>query len=192
MRMKNCKENRDNTVKAYLEGATTGVSEGVGNWITINNVPVTIKEYNSQRVVTFKDIDTIHERPEGTARKRFNNNKMRFIEGEDYFKIQPSEIRTVGIASPNGGIVVTESGYLMIVKSFTDDLVWQVQRGLVNGYFRARDMFAVMQAMYNEMVVMKQDINSLKNKKPMIPNFWLWKKHIARPAIEELADTYNI
>ena len=32
--------------------------------------------------------------------------------------------------------VVTESGYLMLVKSFTDDLAWQVQRQLVNTYFR--------------------------------------------------------
>ena len=30
-------------------------------------------------------IDTVHERPEGTARKRFNDNKKRFIDGEDYF-----------------------------------------------------------------------------------------------------------
>jgi hypothetical protein len=32
--------------------------------------------------------------------------------------------------------VVTESGYLMLVKSFTDDLAWDVQRQLVNTYFK--------------------------------------------------------
>jgi DNA-binding XRE family transcriptional regulator len=31
----------------------------------------------------------------------------------------------------------TESGYLMLVKSLTDDLSWEVQRLLVNSYFRA-------------------------------------------------------
>ncbi|HNQ43870.1 MAG TPA: hypothetical protein PKI59_05545 [Candidatus Cloacimonadota bacterium] len=31
----------------------------------------------------------------------------------------------------------TESGYLMLVKSLTDDLSWAVQRELVNSYFRA-------------------------------------------------------
>ena len=106
--------------------------------LIIGNVNVVIKEYRGQRVVTLKDIDTVHQRPDGTARKRFNDNKKHFIEGEDYFKIQPSEIRTVGIKSPNGGTVVTESGYLMLVKSFTDDLSWNVQRELVNTYFRVK------------------------------------------------------
>ena len=112
--------------------------------VTINSTDIAVKEYNGKRVVTFKDIDACHERPEGTARKRFNDNKYRFIEGEDYFTInQPSEIRTLGITRPQGGVpdkvtVVTESGYLMLVKSFTDELAWQIQRMLVNTYFRTR------------------------------------------------------
>lgn len=36
----------------------------------------------------------------------------------------------------NDVILLAESGYLMLVKSFTDDLAWQVQRQVVNGYFR--------------------------------------------------------
>ena len=112
----------------------------------INNIPLKIKEYNGHRVVTFRDIDTVHNRPEGTARKRFNENKKRFIEGEDYFIVnQPSEIRTLGITRPQGGtpssvILLTESGYLMLVKSFTDELAWSVQRQLVNTYFRVQEI----------------------------------------------------
>lgn len=113
--------------------------------LTIGNVNVVIKEYQGQRVVTLKDIDAVHQRPDGTARRNFNTNKQHFIEGVDYFKIQPNEIRTVGIASPNGGTVVTESGYLMLVKSFTDDLSWDVQRELVNTYFRVKE-FSVPKA----------------------------------------------
>lgn len=113
--------------------------------LTIGNVNVVIKEYQGQRVVTLKDIDTVHQRPDGTARRNFNTNKQHFIEGVDYFKIQPNEIRTVGITSPNGGTVVTESGYLMLVKSFTDDLSWDVQRELVNTYFRVKE-FSVPKA----------------------------------------------
>lgn len=113
--------------------------------LTIGNVNVVIKEYQGQRVVTLKDIDTVHQRSDGTARRNFNTNKQHFIEGVDYFKIQPNEIRTVGITSPNGGTVVTESGYLMLVKSFTDDLSWDVQRELVNTYFRVKE-FSVPKA----------------------------------------------
>ncbi len=81
--------------------------------------------------------------PQGTARKRFNDNKKHFIEEIDFFQLdQPSEIRTLGIERPQGGTpqivtLITESGYLMLVKSFTDDLAWAVQRQLVNTYFRS-------------------------------------------------------
>lgn len=46
--------------------------------IKINDHEVAVKEYSGQRVVTFKDIDMVHERPDGTARKRFNDNKKAF------------------------------------------------------------------------------------------------------------------
>lgn len=111
--------------------------------ITVNNCTVEIRQYNGQKVLTFKDIDLAHGRPEGTARKRFNDNKEHFIEGVDYFLVKPSdvqmsEIRTSEINN-RGTTLVTESGYLMIVKSFTDDLSWDVQRFLVNSYFRAKE-----------------------------------------------------
>lgn len=104
--------------------------------IKINNQPLPIKEYNGQRVVTFKEIDAVHKRTPGTAHRNFKANRNRFIEGVDYYKLQKDEIRPFGINSPNGGIIITESGYLMLAKSFNDDLAWQVQRELVNSYFR--------------------------------------------------------
>ena len=32
----------------------------------ISNVEIAVKEYRGQRVVTFKDIDAVHGRPEGS------------------------------------------------------------------------------------------------------------------------------
>lgn len=105
--------------------------------VTINSTDISIKEYKGKRVVTLKEIDQCHGRPEGTARKRFNDNKAHFIEGVDYFNAQMSEKRTLGFEIPNRGLtLITESGYLMLVKSFTDDLAWDVQRQLVNSYFK--------------------------------------------------------
>lgn len=111
----------------------------------INNTRVLVKEFSGQRVITFKDIDAVHGRPDGTARKRFNDNREHFIEGEDFFKVKCSEVRPFfGQTPPNGFnpdadiTLITESGYLMLVKSFTDDLAWKVQRELVKGYFRAK------------------------------------------------------
>lgn len=109
------------------------VGQGVSN--------ISVKEYRGHRVVTFRDIDTAHQRPEGTAKRNFTENKYHFIENEDYFYItanQRDEIHTFEI--PNRGLIlITESGYLMLAKSFHDDLAWQVQRMLVKSYFRAKD-----------------------------------------------------
>jgi len=115
------------------------------NEIIINDIPVTIKEYQGQRVVTLRDIDTVHGRPDGTARRNFNTNKSYFIEGEDYFKVCADEIRThkimeISAKTHEEVTLITESGYLMLVKSFTDDLAWNIQRQLVKIYFRAKEM----------------------------------------------------
>lgn len=114
------------------------------NSITINNQEVQIKEYKGQRVVTLKEIDRVHNRPNETAGRNFRKNKKHPIENEDYFFVKPiknqlDEIRRLGINSPQGGYLITETGYLMIVKSLTDDLAWQVQRELVKTYFRPRE-----------------------------------------------------
>ncbi len=130
----------------------------------INNVPLQIKEYNGQRVVTFKDIDRVHNRPEGTARRNFNTNKKHFIEREDYFVRNSYEAKKeFRIIAPNGLILVTESGYLMLVRSFTDDLAWSVQRQLVNTYFKAQvinNSYAELLKLYNDM---NSDIEEIKN-----------------------------
>lgn len=111
--------------------------------VRVNQQDVLVKEYEGQRVVTFKDIDRVHERPEGTAGRNFRDNKVHFIEGEDYFKICPDEIRRNKIMDISSKlhqdiVFLTESGYLMLVKSFTDDLAWQVQRQLVKSYFNQK------------------------------------------------------
>ena len=111
--------------------------------VKINNYDLTVKEFRGQRVVTFKDIDQLHQRPEGTASRNFSQNKHRFIEGVDYFHLSKSEMentKIVNYSSPKGLTLLTESGYLMLVKSFTDDLAWEVQRKLVNNYFRAKQI----------------------------------------------------
>lgn len=110
--------------------------------LIINNTPMPIVEYRGQRVVSTQMIDQVHERPEGTTRRNFNENRQRFIEGEDYFKVGAEEIRTHKIMAISNRAhedftLFTEQGYLMIVKSLTDDLAWTVQRQLVTGYFRA-------------------------------------------------------
>ena len=141
------------------------------NLVEINNVAIGIKEYEGKRVITFKDIDRVHERPDGTARKAFNRNKKRFIEGEDYFVHERDEAKLLfGAIAPNGLTSVTESGYLMISKVFDDDIAWDVQRKLVNNYFRVKESVSqdptiiAMQMMTDTMRLIQQDISSIKEQ----------------------------
>lgn len=116
------------------------------NLIKIQDTEIRSIEYQGRRMVTFTMVDQLHRRPDGTARKRFNDHRARFAEGEDFVEIdQPSVLRTLGFERPQGGTapsvtLLTESGYLMLVKPFSDDLAWRVQRDLVNVYFKAKDL----------------------------------------------------
>ncbi|EES50987.1 ORF6N domain-containing protein [Clostridium botulinum] len=137
--------------------------------VKINNTDLQIKEFRNQRIVTLKDIDTLHQRPEGTARRNFNENKKHFIVDEDYFKISASEIRTHKIMDISNMVredvtFLTESGYLMLVKSFTDDLAWTIQRQLVNGYFRAKNNqpIGLLENLQSELNNTRQELSELK------------------------------
>lgn len=120
--------------------------------IKINETDLQIKMWNGQRVVTLADIDRVHERPEGTAKTRFYRHKERFVENEDFYVVKPSDVLkytkdTLGIDKvPNRGLtLITESGYLMIVKTYDDDLAWKVQRDLVNTYFKFQEVVQAME-----------------------------------------------
>lgn len=142
--------------------------------VKINNIDLSVKEFKRLRVVTFKDIDMLHERVEGTAKSNFYENKKHFIENEDYFIIPKSlkyEIPTLEI--PNRGItVLTESGYLMLVKSLQDDLAWKVQRELVNNYFRVKENVQARQLTTEEMLELqfkyakevKEEVKEVRNE----------------------------
>lgn len=139
--------------------------------ININNHNLASKEVNGQRVVTFKDVDKLHERPDGTAKRNFNENKEYFIEGEDFYKICANEIRTnkimdISIKTHQDIVFLTEFGYLMLVKSFTDKLAWQVQRQLVNGYFRAKSN--IIQPIQPTTPLLEQSIISLQTSQQNI------------------------
>ena len=113
--------------------------------ISVSGTTLPYIEYQSEPVVTFAMIDAVHQRPQGTAKRNFNQNKRHLIQGEDFYPIDLKseyEIRTryPGLFPEMASRVtfLTETGYLMLVKSFTDDLAWQVQRQLVKSYFRVK------------------------------------------------------
>ncbi|HFL3608535.1 TPA: ORF6N domain-containing protein [Clostridioides difficile] len=143
----------------------------MNNLVLINNQEVQVKEFNNQRVVTFKEIDQVHERTEGTAKRNFSENRKHFIENEDFFFVKASDFEKYGnrtLEIPNRGLtLITETGYLMLVKSFTDDLAWKVQRQLVNSYFRVKEEIKTLEAVNESIKLITPIFEDLKIDKSM-------------------------
>lgn len=73
-------------------------------------------EYKGARVVTCGQIEDLHKKADGQARKQFNDHRHRFVEGVDFFKINASEFRTrfPSLIGSRGGTTLklfTERGY---------------------------------------------------------------------------------
>lgn len=147
-----------------------------------------IKIWNDQRVVTFKDIDEVHQRPQGTAKTAFNRNRKRFIKDVDYFIVTRSDSKKYAKDTlenfgdiPNRGItVLTETGYLMVVKPFTDDLSWDVQRQLVTGYFKSKAL---------EKYLKEQTQAPKSGNYPLLVNKWM---HEQEPNFKTICKAYDI
>ena len=113
--------------------------------VKIEGTELAIREYNGQRVVTLDDICSVHKCEKKRLSRHFERKRKHFVENEDYYTITRKELSD--LMSPNSKIVgnpnikihlFTESGYLMVIKCLDDDLAWQVQRQLVNAYFKAK------------------------------------------------------
>ena len=144
----------------------------------INGTQMPIREYNGQRVVTFRDIDNVHHRPDGTAHRNFKANRKHFIECVDFFKVCADEIRLhkiidLSTKAHEDITLVTLSGYLMISKSFTDEFSWSIQRMLVNSYFIVReqvDDYYILLRRQNELESRLSRIeNKLSENRFMLP-----------------------
>ena len=107
--------------------------------IKIAGTEITRITYRGEQVVTFEQVDKVHQRPQGTAKGSFDRNRDRFIEGEDFVLVTASQkdvLRTFGIDVPNRGLTLfTERGYLKMVKPMNDDKAWEVFGEMIDRYF---------------------------------------------------------
>ena len=94
-------------------------------------------------------------------------------------------------------ILLTESGYLMLVKSFTDDIAWSVQRQLVNSYFRVKQIISDNYILSKEIEELRKTVAvtvKLLQSKPMIDvkSVNTWKKYISTPLVENISELSNM
>lgn len=104
----------------------------------INGIDTPMIEIGDVRVVTIKQIADLHKSTYQNVMQNFFRNRKHFIEGTDFYEFAELGEKfssTYGIHASTR-LFFTETGYLMLVKSLTDDLAWKVQRILVNSYFK--------------------------------------------------------
>lgn len=103
-------------------------------------------DYQGERVITLAMMDELHERPRGTAGRNFRKHRDKMQEGKHFFEVSFETWKTLPLdefrravqtGQRNDCILLTQAGYLLLVKSFRDDLAWQVQDLLVEHYFRS-------------------------------------------------------
>lgn len=119
--------------------------------ITIMDTSIAPVDYRGTPVLSLRQVDELHQRPSGTARACFNRHKGEMVEGEDYITLSYEEWsklplkldRIPNVRSKGGPRVsmtfLTETGYLLIVKPFSDKRSWQMQRVLIRSYFMVKD-----------------------------------------------------
>lgn len=165
--------------------------------ITIENTEMQIREYDGQRVVTFKDIDKVHQRPKGTAKRNFTRNKKHFIENEDYFVVTREDVGTNFVPTYGfnekapSGILVTETGYLMLVKSLRDDLSWDVQRQLVKAYFKVKQEIPERKT-YPLLVEDKWLAEMEPNFEYLCKEYKLTRKGLYHKILLDIGKSYNV
>lgn len=115
--------------------------------IKINNKEIKVKEYNGERVITAWDIANLHEREISKINENFKYNINRFTKNKDYYVLKRSEFSESDFPIqdfiPNNVkeiILFTQLGYLLLTKTFTDDLSWKIQSILIESYFKLKEL----------------------------------------------------
>jgi len=109
--------------------------------VKVNGEMIQKVEYKNQPVITLSMMDEVHKRFEGAARQAFNRNKHHLIKNEDFFEVPYKEwtkipcVSNIHAQRKDFLTFLTQTGYLLLVKTFNDKLAWKVQRELVNAYF---------------------------------------------------------
>ena len=141
----------------------------MGTLIKINEKQLEMKEYQGERVVTAWDIAEAHGRDVKRVNEQFNRNIDKLIAGEDYFILSREEFSqslsatALSKFSNNKEIpVFTESGYLMLNKTFNDKLSWDIQRLLIKNYFRQKEFKPMT---IEDLIIMQaQEVKKVKEK----------------------------
>lgn len=146
-----------------------GVSVLPNNQVTVVDLTVPVIEFNSERVLTLNLIDNLHRAPANSAYNIFRQNQSKLQLNKHYYHAFATD-HAFAASYPHpiphdGLILITQRGYSMLVKAFTDDFSWQVQEQLADAYFDAQRILSPAEQLVNHanmLVQHDQRINRLE------------------------------
>ncbi|MEF2485286.1 hypothetical protein V4D09_18585 [Vibrio mimicus] len=137
------------------------------NQVTVVDLTIPVIEFNSERVLTLWNIDSLHRVPQNTTFNIFIQNRSKLQQNKHYFVVYPNDH---GFAAnypcpipPSGLLLITQRGYSMLVKAFTDDFSWQVQEQLADAYFEAQRVLTPAEQLLNQANLLVQHDQRLNN-----------------------------
>ena len=164
------------------------------NKIIIFNKEIEIKEYNNERVITAWDIAELHGRDVKRINENFRNNIEKFVENEDYFMVKREYIiksmkTTLENNAPNLKeiILFTETGYLLLTKTFNDELSWKIQRELVKAYFKLKELKDRVES--GELEIRNTQSKEITDKPTELQQYNLKRAELMIKAAEMMADS---
>lgn len=169
------------------------------NKMIILNEEIEIKEYKNERVITAWDISRLHGRDVREVNQQFNRNIKNLIENEDYFIVNRKNIldsviqkshKVIQDFIPNNVkeiVLFTESGYLLLVKTFTDEKSWKVQRQLVKSYFKLKELKDKVES--GELEIRTTQSKEINDKPTELQQYNLKRAELMIKAAEMMADS---
>lgn len=164
------------------------------NKIIIFNKEIEIKEYNDERVITAYDIAELHGRDVKVINQQFNNNRNKFVENEDYFIAKKNLIHGVmsftlanKLQNLKEIILFTYSGYLLLAKTFNDELSWKIQKELVKTYFKLRELKDRVES--GELEIRNAQSKEINDKPTELQQYNLKRAELMIKAAEMMADS---
>lgn len=164
------------------------------NKIIIFNKEIEIKEYNAERVITAYDIAELHGRDVKVINQQFNNNRNKFIENEDYFVANRNLIHKLKSLTLENNlqnlkeiILFTDTGYLLLTKTFNDELSWKIQRELVKAYFKLKELKDRVES--GELEIRNAQSKEINEKPTELQRYNLKRAELMIKAAEMMADS---
>jgi hypothetical protein fuD12_10852 len=164
------------------------------NKIVIFNKEIEIKEYNGERVITAYDIAELHGRDVKVINQQFNNNRNKFVENEDYFVANRNLIHKLksltlvnNLQNLKEIILFTDTGYLLLTKTFNDELSWKIQRELVKAYFKLKELKDKVES--GELEIRTTQSKEINDKPTELQQYNLKRAELMIKAAEMMADS---